>query len=167
MAGTPTQGNRGFRYVKNLYGAQPVLDRRPLVAGVTYYTGNVLTISGTSGSARLATEADTSVYGVCVHSVGTAVAADRMLIYPLRGGNVFEARAAAGMSGGKPENYIGRVADLEIATATYHRIDTGAGTKTLIIVGYHPDDEGLATQGLRYWVTGVGTMSIADEAERH
>jgi hypothetical protein len=167
MAGTPSQSNRGFRYVKNLYGAQAVLETLPVVLSVTYWNGNLVTISGTSGSARVAVAADTSVYGVAAHALGTAVAGDTLKIYPLRGGNVFEAKAHGGLSGGKPENYIGKVADLIIPTATYHRLGTGASTKILMIVGHHPDDKAKATQGLRYWVTGVSVNSIAEEAERH
>lgn len=167
MAGTPSQLNRGFRYVKNIHGGEPVLETWPVVAGVTYWNGNCVTVSGTSGSVRVLVAADTSIYGVCSHSLGTAVAADQLIVYPFRGGNVFEAKAAAGMSGGKPENYVGQVFDLKIATATYHRLDTAASTKVFLCVGYNPDDKAKATQGLRYWLIGRPVESIASDSRRH
>jgi hypothetical protein len=167
MAGSLGQGNRGFKWIYNENTVAPSLVEMPMVAGVTYWNGNVVTVSGTSGSVRLATEADTSVFGVCAHTLSTAVAADRVLVYPFAHGNVFEVLAAAGMSGGYPPNYIGRTCDLEIPTATYHRIDTGAGTKTFQIIGYNPADKAKATQGLRYWVKGRVSKSIAADAERH
>lgn len=166
MAGTQSQSNRGFRYVKNVYGGEPVMQTLPVKASVTYWNGNIVTIN-TSGSARVAVAADTSVYGVAAHYLGTAAAADRLRIYPFRGGNVFEAIMHGGMSGGKPDNYLGDSIDLIIPTTTYHRAGTGASTRVFQCVGFHPDDAGKSTQGLRLWVIGRHDKSVAEEAEVH
>lgn len=166
MAGTQSQSNRGFRYVKNIYGSEPVLETLPVKLSVTYWNGNLVTIN-TSGSARVAVAADTSVYGVAAHYLGTAAAGEKLKIYPFRGGNVFEALAHGGLSGGAPANYLGNPMDLIIPTATYHRVGTGASTVILQCVGCHPDDAAKTTQGLRFWVIGRHNKSVAEEAGVH
>lgn len=151
--------NRGLRYIKNRDGGFSHGVSMPPVLAVTYHPGNLLCLSWTSGSVRLAAAADTSLYGVVMYTVPTAAAGDMVEVMPFTPNNIFEGRAHGGMSGGKPENYIGHYMDLIIPTATYHRLGTGGSTVVMICVGYNSNDKGLATQGLRYWVVGRSSKS--------
>jgi len=158
-----TQVNRGFKWVKGA-DSTPVHLSFPMNTGSTIYNGNVLTLSYTSGSVRLATEADTTVFGVAAHAVTAPGATEEIKVIPFRSDYVWEVVCAAGCSGGAPESIVGHDADLEIPTTGYHRVDTGAATLNYIIVGYHPDDKASTTRGNRLWVKCKPTMSIYEAA---
>lgn len=159
-----SQVNRGFRWIKGSVGYPEILEM-PMVLSVSYYTGNLLALSYTSGSVKLAVEADTTLFGVCAHSITAPAAGDKIQVIPLRSDYVWEVYASQGMSGSRWDNLVGRKVDHEIQTATYHRIDTGASTNMFIIVGGPEADRKAAFRSCRYWVRARPTISIAEDAD--
>jgi len=156
------QGNTGFKWIKG--DVTPTILSLPMVLGASFYTGNVVTLSYTSGSVRLAAEADTTLFGVCKHAITSPAAGDEIQVIPFKSDYVWEVVCAAGCAGGDPPGYRGHDLDLEIPTTGYHRVDTGASTLHFVCVGYHPADETSTSQGNRLWVKCKPTVSIYEAA---
>lgn len=157
----PAQINRGFRFVKNLYGGPPLVFSKKLGTGRTVYPGNLIVVGATVPTwMSVAVEASTALAGVVqAYTVMTASQASNVQFIPFLPGYVFECKNTGGMTASKIERFIGSYVDLEIPTATYHRVDTGASSKALMCIGVHPDDWGDTGIDKRLWVTIVPCRS--------
>lgn len=139
----------GFLLVKTLNGGPPAIQNYPLVQ-TAYYEGNVLRLSGTTGSAALAAAAGTSILGVIATEVTNANAASGDYpVYLADANNVFEAKMLVSST---PQAKVGDLADLAVATKNF-RLQGTASTNVISIHGYHPDEAASAHTGVRYWVT--------------
>ena len=161
--------NYGFRWVSCIYGGPALLLERPAKVSQTLKAGNLVNMSYTSGSIRVAAEGDTSLFGVMTHNLTTTATEGSTIatIIPLAPGYIWEAKAAAGMAGGAIDITQGRFLDLEIPTTGRHRVDTGASTKTLLQVGFNPLDVSMTGQGKRLWlmVRNTTTQYGEDQGE--
>lgn len=151
----PAQINRGFKFVKSLYGGVPLVFSRKLGTGLTVYPGTIIVYNGSAPTwMSIAVEAETALAGVVLaYTAMTASQASEIQFIPFLPGYVFEAKNTDGMTASKIEAFVGSYVDLEIPTATYHRVDTGAATKTLMCVDVHPDDFGDTGINKRLYVT--------------
>lgn len=149
----------GLRFRKRLGGGTPQMAQVPLVAG-TYYDGNILRISGTSGSAAKLAAAGTAVaYVMC----GNVLKADctstaRYPVYHLDESNVFEAYMLASVT---PQQKVGDMAGLAVGSTYNYRLTGTTTSGPLKIVGFHPDESKSAGTGKRFYVTGAKSVWAA------
>ena len=144
---------RGLRFAKYEGGGQPRVMDVPVKVSQTIYRGAVLRLSATSGSACLAAEASTSLYGVALHNKSTTATQTTatLKMIPVTGDAIWIARGAPStMTNAAAWSFLNKYADLELPTAGYFRIDTAASTKTMRIVGY-PSKTAEATGAGREW----------------
>ena len=152
--------NRGFSWLYNMRGGQMQVMELPVKISQTIYRGTVLCLSDTSGSVRVVADADTSLYGVALHSKTTSATqkTETIQLVPFAIGAVFEAVGAAStmtMAANNPAAgaYRNLHADIKLPTAAYSRIDTGAATLTLRIVGWDKRTENETGAGRKWRVT--------------
>jgi hypothetical protein len=141
----------GFLPVKTLSGNPPAMKNYPFASG-TYYEGTVLRLSGTTGSAKAAAAAGTSLLGVCAAYITTANSTSgEYPVYLANDDSLFEAKMIA-TGGLLPQKRVGDVVDLAVSTANC-RLQGTASTSVFSIVEVHPDEPASTTNSpVRYFV---------------
>ena len=151
---------RGFRWVRNDSGGQPVIQKLRLYPGTTAYRGSVVSrvVAATAGSAevRLSVATNTSLLGFMLHSyttTATETQADvEVCLFTLDG--VYAALGGKSTMTTNARTFYGDSADLKIPTAAYGRIDTAASINHFHIVAW-PDATDNATGAGREWYLKV------------
>jgi hypothetical protein len=154
----------GFKYVKTLAGTPPAMGWITLTGG-SFYEGEVLRISASSGKGALFANSGTAAAGVLAADCTTA-ATDRSRPYYLADSqNVFEAINTTAVTlpyclGDKFTVNIG-------STHAFHVTGTAlAGNATACVrcVGYHPDEVTTSATGKRLWVVFINQTSLYGDA---
>lgn len=159
--------NYGFKWKSCVYGGPAQMVDFPVVVSQTLKPGCAVCKSFTSGSIRVAVEADTSLFGVATHNLVTSSSEgeERATIIPFLPGYIWEVRGSFDLVGGAPPATMGRELDLAVPTTSRHRIDTAGATVQFLQVGFHPDDVSSTGQGNRLWVTIRPTITSYGEME--
>lgn len=124
---------RGFKFAYTLHGGPPAIAQVPLVSD-TYYPGQVLRISATTGSAAVAAAAGTAVAYVAASYVSAANSViGKHPVYLLDASNVFLTQKA---STGKQTEFIGDAMDLAVGSTENHYVSTAAATNVFTCVGF-------------------------------
>jgi len=147
--------NYGFEWKYSIYGGPPIMVTDYVKVSQTLKHGQLISRGYTAGSFRAAVDGDTSLYGVITHNLTTTAtqASTKASVIPFAPGYVWEVQCGAGMNGGSPIQYLGKLVDHDVPTAGRGRLDTGAATMLFQVVGCHPADVGRTTQGKRLHVT--------------
>lgn len=154
MAWTKT----GFQWIKTLSGGPPQMLHMNFVSG-TYYQGEPLRISGTTGSCAALRAAATAIFGVCAAYVTTASSTTTKIpVYIGNTDNVFECKVP-GISL-TPHKCMGTFLDATSTTGNY-RLGTGT-TLQWRVVGYHPDESTSAHTGAKMWVVAAKNIMTAE-----
>jgi hypothetical protein len=145
----------GLFFVKTLNGANPAKTNVPVVVG-TYYEGQPLRVSATTGSAAKLPATGTAVYGVAAAYMSTLDSAtEKLPMYAADNNNVFEGvMVATGAAQPRAQDPV----NVRVGTTNNYRL---AGTGTLAhfrVVGVNPDDASGTAANKRYWVTGYTTV---------
>jgi hypothetical protein len=132
---------RGLKFVRTNHGGPPHMDNVPFSGGTTYYAGQILSISATSGSAKVWADGMTGMSYISASYVSATDCAttSKFPVYLLDGSNIFEAIMLRARG---PQEMVGlRVA--AITSSGEHTIrGTAVAAGTLAdftIVGFHPD----------------------------
>ena len=160
---------RGFSFLYNMAGGQPMVIEVPVKVSQTFSRGNVCCYSRTSGSIRVAAEADTSLLGVIEHSKSTTATQTTATaqVIPFVPGYVFSVVGAPSTMTTARYALRNLHADLEIPTTLYHRVDTGAATNHFRIIGWDKTNETTTGAGRTWYVTIVPAVSqfVSTEAD--
>lgn len=145
----------GLRFRKTLNGAGGAMTQIPLVEG-TYYDGNVLRLSGTSGSGtKVAADGTTVAYVLSGNVTKANSVSGKYSAYILDNNNVFEARMLAT---GAPQARVGDLANIAVGSTYNYRLQGTTTSGPLRIVGYHPDESTSGHANGRFYVTGARTQ---------
>ena len=144
--------NAGFIFAGTKNGGPPAINRYPLVAAI-YKEGNVLRLSGTTGSATKAAAAGTSILGVLGCNLTSAQSSSATTgphpVYLADGNNLFKAKMIASST---PQYKIGDTCDLGLATTYNYRLQATASTNVISIWGFDADEALSAHTGVEYYV---------------
>ena len=152
---------RGFQWLYNTDGSQQMVLNLPVKISQTLYRGNVVNLSYTSGSIRVAAEGETALYGVILHSKSTTATqvTARADVVPFTVNAVFQVKGAPSTMTTLSEKFRAYPADLEIPTTGYHRVDTGAATLHFRIVGWPNSTSDASGAGRKWHVTIMPTAA--------
>ena len=151
---------KGFKFAYTLHGGPPATDQVPLVSG-TYYPGQVLRISATTGSATKAAAAGTSLAYVNAAYTTTADSGGLHPAYRLDDFNVFKAVMIASST---PQPYVGDQTDLAVSTNDFSLQGT-ASTNVFQIVGF-PGEESTAAHGTcSYYVKAARSVWASTKSD--
>lgn len=147
----------GLYFVKTLNGGPPARLMIYCKGATAYEEGQVLRLSGTSGSGIRAAGSATAVFAVTAAPLAKSGATTtEMPVYVINDNNVFEGRVIA--TGAPRTRLNDRVTFAQATTHTYRIAATvlqGAATACFRVVGYHPDDASGTATNKRFWVTGI------------
>jgi hypothetical protein len=146
----------GLRFRKRLGGGTPEMSNVPLVEG-TYTDGNILRVSGTSGSAaKLAASGTAAAFVFCGNlDKSDWVATTKYPVYHLDENNVFEARMLASVT---PQQKYLDYAGVAVGSTYNYRLQGTTTSGPLKIVGYPPDQANTAATNLKFYVTGAKSV---------
>lgn len=153
----------GFRFVKTLNGGPPARVWCDIKGSSSMYDGEVLRMSGTSGSVALAAANGTAIFGVAGANVIANIATTQIPVYLADQNNVFEAKGIASRTahfllGDKVTIIVGSTHNFRVASTVLQ----GEATACCRIIGWHPDTvPGTAAANQKYWVTFLPAVSIA------
>jgi hypothetical protein len=136
---------KGFQFAYTTTGGPPQVEHVPLVSG-TYYPGDVLRCSATTGSAAKIAAAGTSAAYVNSVYVSTADSTTgKYPVYPTTDNNIFKAKMVAASECQK------KVGDLcDIATSAPMSLQATASTNVISIVGF-PGGTPIASTANNYY----------------
>lgn len=151
----------GLKFVKTLHGGPPAMDQIPLVSDA-YYPGQVLRVSGTSGSGAVAAAAGTSMAYVAASYVATTDSTvGKHPVYRLDDFNIFEAKMAVSST---PQQKVGDLCDLAVKGEN-HALQGTASTKVLQIVGFPGQESTDAATNHNYYVKAARSLWASTKSD--
>lgn len=149
----------GLTFVKTTDGGPPDILSWPLSGATTYYRGEVLRVSSTSGSAVQAIAAGTSIAFVCPDNVtaaqATAAGAAGLPLYMMTDRMIFEAIYVASAA---PSTVRGNLTDLLVGTIHNYRISSTASTKVIQIIKEKPGESTSGHANGVYWLKAAKSV---------
>ena len=152
----------GFTFATTTDGGPPDILSWPLAGATTYYRGEVLRVSNTSGSAVQAIAAGTSIAFVCPDNVtaaqATAAGAAGLPLYMMTSRMIFEAIVPYSIA---PAGIRGEVVGLKIGTVHNFRLRaTAAATapNVIQIIKEKPGESAAAHANGVYWVKAAKSI---------
>jgi hypothetical protein len=157
MADKTTGSNpyRGFKFAYTTHGGPPAMDSVALVSDI-YYPGQVLRISGTTGSAAVAAAAGTSVaYVASAYLTAAQAVVGKHPVYRLDDCNVFKAQMGASST---PQTVVGDTVDLCVGSTENHYLQGTSSTKVFSIIGFPGDEAVSAATNHNYYVKAARSV---------
>ena len=152
----------GLTFAKTTDGGPPDILSWPLSGATTYYRGEVLRVSNTSGSAIQAIAGGTSIAFVCPDNVtaaqATAAGAAGLPLYMMTDRMIFEAIVPYSVA---PAGLRGQAVGLKIGTVHNYRLRaTAAATapNVILIIKEKPGESTAAHASGVYWVKAAKSI---------